>query len=331
MNQANTQLKFAVCFDKEEFSLNTENYLESYYIEKNIDVEAFKKIMYKFDMEEYTMILLYYFTVMSNFKNINVLDNNSFVFNDNREAEQQLEIDLTKALLFLYSDKSIDNTSITINKSRSSITIQNNTVVKHLANEIFLKYRSKGYNRINRTYEEAKKLMLADENWSKKVYHEVNIGTEINPIIVQQENEEEISMFAHSFTKEVTLNKDNLKVRLKYITTKYHKKRGAKVKNSCLASLIENLTFLKRIDKYINQPEIKHVCDMPLTNNDCRFVYACLTFFMIIEDNSINRSKTLPENYIRAILKQDKKDGWGAEYYYQEKLERILDLKNKIN
>lgn len=331
MNKISPLLKFSECFGLEEFSFDTESYLESYYIEKGIDVEAFKKIMYNFDMEEYTMILLYYFTELSDFKNIDAFKNFSFLYNDNREAEQQLELDLTEALLFLYSDKSIDKTSITINKSRSSITIQNNTIVKHLANQIYLQYKSKGYNRINYTYDEAKELMLADPKWSSKVYEDVNVGTEDNPVFERKESEDEILMFAHIFYKEVRLNEDVLKHRLKYLKNKYKKKRGAKVKNSGIAYLIENLTFLKRIDNYINQPEIKHICDMPLTNNDCRFVYACLSFFKIFEFNSVNISKTFPENYIRTIIKQDKRDGWGAEYYFKVKLDRILDLKNNIN
>lgn len=328
MNKISPLLKFTECFGMDSLFLNIENSQESYYIEKGINVEAFKKIMYKYDMEEYTIILLCYFSVIYFSKSNEGFENIYFEIDTDWEADRQLELDLTKALLFLYSDKSIDNTSITINKSRSSITIQNNTIVKHLANEIFLKYRSKGYNRINRTYEEAKKLMLADENWSKKVYHEVNIGTEINPIIVQQENEEEISMFAAMFTKEVVLNKDNLKARLKYLTSKYGKKRGAKVKNTGLACLCENLSFLKRIDRYINQSEIEHICNIQLTNEDCRFIYSCLIFFNIIEDNSKFRSKTLPENYIRSVLKQKKMDAWIEEDIYNAKIIGILELKN---
>jgi hypothetical protein len=328
MNIATPLIKFTECFGIDLNSISADKATESYYIDKGIDIEAFKKIMYNFDMEEYTIILLYYFTEM--YKSNQELYNDDFGLNPDPEVERQLELDLTEALLFLYSDKSIDKTSFTINKSRSSITIQNNTIVKHLANQIFLQYKSKGYNRINYTYDEAKELMLADPKWSSRVYEDVNVGTEDNPVFEKKESEDEILMFAHSFYKEVMLNEDVLKHRLKYLKSKYKKKRGAKVKNSSIAYLIENLSFLKRIDKYLNQTETEYICDIPLTNDDCRFIYACLVLFNTIEDNSKFRTKTLPENYIRTILKQKKMDSWIEEHLFGAKLFGILDLRKKL-
>jgi hypothetical protein len=322
-------IKFTECFGIDPIDIGSDKATDSYYINKGVNVEAFKKIMYSFDMEEYTIILLYYFTEM--YKNNQELYDDDFGLNPDPEVERQLELDLTEALLFLYSDKSIDNTSFTINKSRSSITIQNNTIVKYLANQIYLQYRSKGYNRINYTYDEAKELMLADPKWSSKVYEDVIVGTEENPVFEKKESEDEILMFAHSFYKEVLLNKDVLKHRLKYLKSKYKKKRGAKIKNSHIAYLIENLSFLKRIDKYLSQTETEYICDIPLTNDDCRFIYGCLVFFNIAENNTTTITKTLHENYIRTILKQIKRDGWGQEYNYTEKLKLILDLRNKLH
>lgn len=329
MNQINPLIKFTECFGIDPLVISSDKDIESYYTDKGIDVEAFKKIMYNSDMEEYTIILLYYFTEIYN-KN-EELHIDEFGLNPNPEDERQLELDLTEALLFLYSDKSIDNTTISLNKSRSSITIQNNTIIKHLANQIYLQYKSKGYNRINYTYNEAKKLMLADPKWAIKVYEEVNVGTEENPVFEKKESEDEILLFAHSFYKEVMLNEDVLKHRLKYLKSKYKKKRGAKVKNTGLAYLIENLSFLKRIDKYIYHAKTEYICDIPLTNDDCRFIYSCLAFFNITEYNNTTITKTLHENYIRTILKQIKRDGWGQEYYYTEKLKLILDLRNKLH
>ena len=54
--------------------------------------------------------------------------------------------------------------------------------------------------------------------------------------------------------------------------------------------------------------EIEYLENVKLTNNDCRFLHDCLVFFNIIEDKSNTLTKSLPENYIRGLLKQKKQD-----------------------
>jgi len=73
--------------------------------------------------------------------------------------------------------------------------------------------------------------------------------------------------------------------------------------------------------------EIEYLENVKLINNDCRFIHDCLVFFKIIEDKSKTLTKSLPENYIRALLKQKKQDEFDDDIN-RAKNKRINDLRN---
>lgn len=330
MNIATPLIKFTECFGIDPNAISTDKATESYYIDKGINVDAFKRLMIKNDLDEYTFILLSYFTDVYFSVKDEVFENALLTIDEENEINKQYEVDLTKALLFLLEDKSTFNMSVSFNKSRSSITIQNELIVKNLANELYREFKRKDFNKVALTYQEAKSEMLSKEEFKNSVYVERNYGSPDEPDIHEVEFEEAIDDYAENSMKEVEITVEFLNNKLKNLTKK-GKKKGAKIKNSRLAGLCEDLSFLKRIDKYLSQTETEYICDFPLTNDDCRFIYACLVLFNIIEDNSKFRSKTLPENYIRTILKQKKMDSWIEEHLFGAKLFGILDLRNKLH
>ena len=327
MNKVTPLIKFTECFGISRDFILKENITESDFEAKGINVNDFKTKMIKSDMSEYAFFLLYYFTETLSQSNEDDLE---MIFEPIKlvdEINKQYELDLTRALLFLYTDKSTAKTAITISKSRSNITIKNEQIVKNIANQLFIEFKKQNYHKAPLTYQEAKDKMLSIEKFAPYVFRNVNIGTEENPILEEQEHADNIEYFAEKNPKEIEINKESLEAKLATLNNK-GKKRGAKVKNARIADLCEKLSFLKRIDRYLEQSEEELICNLTLTNEDCRFVYYCLVFFKIIEDNSKNKTKFLPENYIRAVLKQKNMDSWADEELFGSKIMSILDLKN---
>jgi len=68
-------------------------------------------------------------------------------------------------------------------------------------------------------------------------------------------------------------------------------KRGPKETTSNLKYLAFTLSMLKRLDRYLDDPQIKTMHDFKITNEDIRFVAAVMAFFNLIVDNS-RHSKT---------------------------------------
>jgi hypothetical protein len=329
MNKATPLIKFSECFGINPNSIKSENTTESYFIEKGINVDDFKRLMIKNDLDDYTFILLYYIIEIYLSDKVDEAINSHIQSDNERVIARQYEIDLTKTLLFLLDDKTL-NMSVTFNKSRSSVTIQNELIVKQLANKLYVEFKKHDFHKVALTYQEAKAEMLLNEKFKNCVYRKINNGSPEEPDIIEVEFDVAIDHYAENSKKEMEITVDFLTHKLKTLTNK-GKKKGAKIKNSRLADLCEDLSFLKRIDKYLNQTETDYICDIPLTNDDCRFIYGCLVFFSITEYNTTTITKTLHENYIRTILKQKKRESWIEEDMYGARLFNIHDLRSKLH
>ncbi len=326
MNKISAMLKFTECFGMHIKLVNYEAKNESFFVEKGIDVSAFKRLMIKNDMDEYTFILLAYF--IERYFKFNIKDS-MIKYNeklDEEETKRKHEIELTQLLLFLLSKNYGEYTSITFQKSRNSLTISNQLISKSIIDGLIHEFKCNGYNKVNLSYDEAKVMMATDDEWAKGLFCEVNYGSDDDPNIVEVEFAEAIEYFASNTTKEVEVDLD-------YLTCKYEilnrnkKKKGAKIKKYHTAILCEDLSLLKRIERYLNQSEIEFIDDIKITNDDCRFIHDCLVFFNIIEDKSTTLTKSLPENYIRGLLKQKKQDEFDIDLNHFRRL-RINDLRN---
>jgi len=81
-------------------------------------------------------------------------------------------------------------------------------------------------------------------------------------------------------------------------------KPGARDKNSRLARLALNLSYLYNFKTYWNQNEIKSIYDFPITNETYRFIYDYLNIWGLIETQNIYTDKELKTNYTKALIKQ---------------------------
>jgi len=99
-----------------------------------------------------------------------------------------------------------------------------------------------------------------------------------------------IEEFAYDHSTEAPLDIPELDAILLKIR-KEKSKRGPKETTSNLKYLAFTLSMLKRLDRYLDDPQIKTMHDFKITNEDIRFVAAVMAFFNLIVDNSRN-SKT---------------------------------------
>jgi hypothetical protein len=177
------------------------------------------------------------------------------------------------------------------------------------------------------TYQEAKTEMLTDEVWKNQVYIYKNIGTDEQPELVECDYAMSIERYADTHFKTIDIDLESLIQ--KYELLKKPTKKGAKTKNSGIAFLANKLLFLKRIDNFLIDEKIENISEMPLTNQECRFIHDCLACFNFIEDKNLNYSKTLPQNFIKSILREFKPD-WFELSILKETNLRIYSLRGEL-
>lgn len=214
MNNTTSLLKFTECFGLDPKFINAEKSAESYSTSKNIDVEAFKTLMIKNDMTEYTIILLCYFTEVYLSIKVNDVIRKHTVKAEEAERKRNHEIELTQSLQFLLSKNDGEFTSITFQKSRRSCTTSNQLILKSIVDNLILEFKSNGYDKVKLTYDEAKVMMATNDEWAKGLFREANLGSVDEPNIIEVEFTEAINDFANSTTKEVDVD-------LNFLTNKY--------------------------------------------------------------------------------------------------------------
>lgn len=349
-NIKDSTIKFCACFGYSAHDFDRRQKPdESVYIEQGMNVSDFKRMLIKNDMDEYTNELLFYWyiTLMNSRK---VTNDNTKNFEELRKSKKEYEKELTETLIFLLSDESNSNMSITFQKSRNSITKNNNELIRSVIDALISDYDKNNFNEIELTFEEATDEIdnLYDKEWIKNYMKEI---IEANPSLFDFDlddykygdffdeafeicyDDQMIELYAneHYSKREVTL--EFLQYKIKEITKYSKKKVGAKPKNQQIAVIGTNLSYLIRINKFIsNSVNIKEINSINLTNKDYRFIHDCLVFFNLIEDYSIKEyTTTTPEKYIYTTLNQSKLSPYIKNRSLSYMYEAVLPVINKIN
>ena len=319
--------KFCECFSAEYNHINTETIHESYYIENNIDISGIRKMLIKNDLEEYTFLLLsYIFTY--HFNPLAVENTNQHEKHiENLSNKKNHEKELTKLLIFLLSHNFGNLASISFKRARNSITISNSDIIDSIIKNTIDEFKRNKYHILKLTYQEAKTEMLTDEVWKNQVYIYKNIGTDEQPELVECDYTMSIERYANTHFKTIDIDLESLIQ--KYELLKKPTKKGAKTKKSGIAFLANKLLFLKRIDNFLIDENIENISEIPLTNQECRFIHDCLVCFNFIEDKNLNYSKTLPQNFIKSILREFKPD-WFELSILKETNLRIYSLRGEL-
>ena len=91
--------------------------------------------------------------------------------------------------------------------------------------------------------------------------------------------------------------------------SKKKKKAGAKPKNDSVASLAERLSYLIRLNRFLNQNEVNDISKFSISNKDCRLIHDYLVIFKLIPNQrERNNTTTTPENYIKALIQNYRKN-----------------------
>ena len=322
----NSITKFCTCFGYSESSFQTKQIPnETALIEFGMNVPGFRKILIKNDMEEYELPLIKYWY----FLNLNIMKRKS----RKPQIEEQLkstadqlknEMDLNEALFFLLSNNTKKDTSIILQQSTTSHTIKNNDIVDALTTSLVELYISAGFNHDKLTYEEAEEEIYedCDREWVRDWIIENNTMMSFSEDYFDCNSIEEyvcermIEQYAsiHTTCRDVDLQ--FVSNRLAVLKNRTKKKPGAKPKNIEAGIIGVNLSYLKRIDKLINNTGgFTDIEQIKLTNKDYRFIHDCLVFFGMIDDYSKNEINfTTPEKYMNTILRQHKE----SSIYYKD-------------
>ena len=267
-----TLAKFCACFGFSNHDIQRRKKPdETFYIEMGLNVQAFKKMLIKNDMEEYTDLLLFYWHMQ-----IIYSTKSSKYKVHNPENVMRIrdfyEKDLTETLVFLLDDKAGKNTSITFQKSRNSTTKKNKDIIKNIISALISEYDKNNFNLEALTFEEAKEEIYYkyDREWIDNYLQEM---VRLNPHIFAYEFDEYNSeynfneVFEHfnddlmveSYANEHYIKRDItlefLKNRLSEISLATKKRVGAKPKNNHIAVIGTDLSYLKRIDRFIESRE----------------------------------------------------------------------------
>lgn len=313
--------KFEHCFElhKKLVNVSTEN--KSFYIEKGINVSAFEKLMLKCDLEEYTYILLAYFIEFY----FRPIDEEMLKFKRIKHKEKiackKNELEMTKLLYFMLSNTNDKLTSISFYRSMSSFSTTDSIITKAIISNLISTYNNSDYNKFFVAFKDDIEINMPSDMCSKA--QRTSFDEYVYRFLPEISNIE-------STTPDILNHYLHfLKTKLDVIT-KATSKRGAKSKNMLLSWLCENLAYLVRLNTYLNRPDIKYIDDISLTNKDCRLIHDILVFFNIIEDKSNTLTKSLPEKYIRTLLKQRRLDNFDTEYIKVQN-NIIFELKNEYN
>lgn len=319
--------KFSECFSVDVNHINTDINLDSFIINQEIDILELRKLLIKNDLEEYVSLLMSY--VYSLYFSSLALEN-SMKFEKNTENasnKKNHEKELTKLLIFLFSSNFGKLTSISFKKPRNSITISNQVLIETVVASAIDEFKENNYHVLKLTYQEAKAEMLQSDIWKNHVYIYENLGTYEQPDLIKQENTLSIERYADTHFKTIQIELDSLIQ--KYESMNIPTTRGAKTKNSDIAFLANKLLFLKRIDKYLSNKNIVEISQMPLTNQECRFIHDFLVCFNLVENKNTSSSKTLPQNFIKSIFKAFKPD-WFELSILKETSLRIESLRDEL-
>jgi hypothetical protein len=349
-----TIAKFQICSEIDQSTL--ENWVisaESVPNKLKVNILEFKKILIKYDMEEYTSLLICYLKE----KKVDILFKQQFQpkFSNMLQFEDE-SIEYTKELAemlhFLLDNKSGSITAIKINKQRDVKEITNKkiitSIIKAIQQKINRDFRKDSGHIDFLTFEEAKeeiKLQKEPEwvtEWNKKhiyvdgagkrIYVDENMDTVeyLDPATRESVSGEAILnlmiedyAFDHETEREVTL--DYLE-KVKTRDPKQKGKRGAPEKYSSIKPIMQVLADLRRTEKlYKNLDKGLNTNNFTLKNSDYRFINDCLVCWSLKQDpEGSGQNTTTIEKALRAIYKPS------GESFLVDRYPKLIALKSAL-
>lgn len=325
--------RFKLCF-LNPYKEN-DSYIEMLIQKYPIDENSFHRLMFNTEIEEFApkLKILGLNEMNKGLQNENesILDDLPFnvVESDeiglSREAKLYQSKELIETLIFLFENKN-SNTSMTLKSGKlknNNLKTSNKDISDALMEGLITKLIERNLNTDFLSYEDAKYeiLNLKDidwiKNWTEKYIIENDLRNQVNKefsININNPSEyidnDMINSYCEEHFSERPITLQFLYHQCDMITvSKKKKKAGAKPKNDSLASLAERLSYLIRLNRFLNQNEVNDISKFSISNKDCRLIHDYLVIFKLIPNQrERNNTTTTPENYIKALIQNYRKN-----------------------
>lgn len=325
--------KFKLCF-LNPYKEN-DSYIEMLIQKYPIDENSFHRLLFNTEIEEFApkLKILGLNEMNKGLQNENesILDDLPFdvVESDeiglSREAKLYQSKELIETLIFLFENKN-SNTSMTLKSGKlknNNLKTSNKDISDALMEGLITKLIERKLNTDFLSYEDAKYeiLNLKDidwiKNWIEKYIIENDLRNQVSKefsININNPSEyidnDMINSYCEEHFSERPITLQFLYHQCDMITvSKKKKKAGAKPKNDSLASLAERLSYLIRLNRFLNQNEVNDISKFSISNKDCRLIHDYLVIFQLIPNQrERNNTTTTPENYIKALIQNYRKN-----------------------
>jgi hypothetical protein len=300
--------KIELCFDnvaKYERFLNSRSMWDFNYNE-------LERLLIKTDLEDYTSFLYSYGLFNKFYKDqlysIDTLEEFEITY-ANEEKE------LLQLLIFLLSDTDSDITFRLKrgDKTADNLTFSNDKIKSGFIEMVKYQYEKCDFNEENLTPAEAEDEIknMYDTEWIQQYIEKCLADTDERVFYPQITtisdfdgfvDDDMINEYAYEHYTKRDITLDYLKTKLDQYNNKYVTKPGAKPKNDDLSRSKELLSYLIRLNKFLNQNEYNDIESFPIQNKDCILIYDYLRFFDLTDDLSSNTNSTKPHNKIRSDI-----------------------------
>ena len=325
--------KFKLCF-LNPYKEN-DSYIEMLIQKYPIDENSFHRLLFNTEIEEFAPKLkilgLNEMNKGQQNENESILDDLPFdvVESDaiglSREAKLYQSKELIETLIFLFENKN-SNTSLTLKSGKlknNNHKTSNKDISDALMEGLIAKLIERNLNTDFLSYEDAKYeiLNLKDIDWIKNWIEKYIIENDLRNQVCKEfsiniNNPSEyidndmINSYCEEHFSERPITLQFLYHQCDMITaSKKKKKTGAKPKNDSVASLAERLSYLIRLNRFLNQNEVNDISKFSISNKDCRLIHDYLVIFKLIPNQrERNNTTTTPENYIKALIQNYRKN-----------------------
>lgn len=247
------------------------------------DQEAFNKFLIKNDMEEYSSLLIPYLNWTFNRSKFN-WDIDDETFEDMVRQNDERKRKLAQYLNYFLSKKEGKYYPISFPRQRGNLKITEMDIISLIVDSTIK--------------------TLTEE-------FEIYQGSDL------------LSKYDEFRSKDGGINLDFL-TKVMSDNSNGKRKAGARQKNQIIYSVATKLSYIKRIDAFLKGDDnTTDIQEIPLKDEDCRFIHGCLATFGFIEDRSKHPvNGTTPAKYIRSILNQGKKRIYSPEHW--KKLKEMI-------
>lgn len=282
----------------------------------DIERESFRDILVKYDLQQYTDSLLDYQINWLDFQK--VLKRRRTKFDENEKKSLPYKLKVARILKMFLSGEATNfkNLEISVSDLFNKESIADSGLFLTLKEPFIQEFERLGLNETEYTKEEAIEEIFSEEDYDDEWYF--NSGFDFGEI--EQETEEVSAFWIEKYRKEHykprEISLDIVDYAIKELEGWQDGNRrnvGARIRNLEIGALATELSFLHRINKFLNQNKYSSIKDFPLLNETCRFIYEYFEFWDLLKnyytENKSDkiRDKDRREKFIRSLIRNYEK------------------------